>query len=81
MNKTKGKVLPSCNYSKNQEKKKVYQMGYHCHSEKWSKEGELRSAGREWLNLILNSKIREDLTEKGTVEQSLKEMRIRHKDI
>lgn len=42
----------------------------------------LRSAGREWLNLILNSKIREGLTEKGIVEQSLEEMkRVRHKDI
>lgn len=43
---------------------------------------ELRSAGREELNSILNSKMREGLTEKGTTEQSLKEMKgVRHKDI
>lgn len=42
----------------------------------------LRSAGREELNLILNSKMREGFTEKGTTEQSLKEMKgVRHKAI
>lgn len=33
------------------------------------------------MNLILNSKTRDGLTEKGTTEQSLKEMKgVRHKE-
>lgn len=53
-------------------------MGYRCYSEKKKKMEQrrwLRSAGREELNLILNSKMRE-----GFTEQSLKEMKgVRHK--
>lgn len=81
VNKTKGKSQPSCNYRKKREKWYVSWV-ITATVKKMEQRRGLRSAGREELNLILNSKMREGFTEKGTTEQSLKEMKgVRHKAI
>lgn len=69
VNNTKGKAQTSCNYRGGKEREKWYvSWGIIATVKKMEQRRWLRSAGREELNLILNSKMRE-----GFTEQSLKE--------